>query len=97
MTKIIIKMTYEQAKGIRAFRERESKDAASRLNAITGAGSGPMGLTPDHIRARPEWQVARKESSEKFEALRQFNSFFTKTFAKEYRAERKERGYTKAP
>lgn len=30
--------------------------ASARWGAIPGSGSGPMGITPDHIKRSPEWQ-----------------------------------------
>ena len=47
-----------------------------------------MGLTPDNVRATPEWRAAKAASDTAFQQLRNFNSVYTKTFAKELRKER---------
>jgi len=52
---------------------RRYKDTGRALNAIPGLGSGAMGLTPDSVKARPDYQKAKHESRMAFEALREFN------------------------
>jgi hypothetical protein len=47
-----------------------------------------MGLTPDHVRATPEWRAAKARSKAAFAALQAFNIVFTRMFAKELRAQR---------
>ena len=48
-------------------RERE---AAAALAAFP---RGPMGLTPDSVKASPEWQAAKAAWTEAFSALRAYN------------------------
>lgn len=38
--------------------ELEVQEASNHWRALPGAGAGPMGLTPDSIKASPEWQAA---------------------------------------
>jgi hypothetical protein len=45
-------------------------------------------LTPDHIRARKDWQEAKAASAAAFQRMRTFNGMFVKMFAKEIRAGR---------
>ena len=47
---------------------------------------GPMGLTPDHVSASPEFQQAKRAFDASFRRLRDFNAAFLKKFKKEYRA-----------
>lgn len=37
----------------------EVGSASATLRSIPGIGSGPMGLTPDHVKATAEWKAAR--------------------------------------
>jgi len=49
---------------------------------------GPMGLTPDHVRATPEYKTAKANFDRSFAALRDHNAFMTKNFKKEMKADR---------
>lgn len=51
-----------------------------------GTGSGAMGLTPDHIKATPEFRYARSTSETLKEIGRKFNGAASKRFKKEIRA-----------
>src|SRR4051812_48645006 len=65
-------------------------DAASKtLKAIPEVGSGPMGLTPDHVRLRPEYRAAKQAYEMVWAELRAFNAVFVKQFKKEIAGERK--------
>lgn len=48
---------------------------------------GIMGLTPDAIRARPEWRAATLKLENAFCDLRRFNGMYANRFKKEIRAE----------
>ena len=52
--------------------EAEMYAAGRALNAISGAG--PMGLTPDSVKASPEWKAKRASYDRAFAALRAFNT-----------------------
>lgn len=49
---------------------------------------GPMGLTPDAVRAMPEWQAAKRAFDLAFSHLRSFNAIYVKKFKNELAAER---------
>lgn len=51
-----------------------------------GTGSGPMGLTPDHIKFGAEYRNARNTSETLREIGRRFNGAASKRFKKEIRA-----------
>ena len=84
-------MDYQTAKAYQQQLEQVEKAASDKLNAINGIGTGPLGLTPDSVKSTPEYQQASKEYSAAFQALRNFNGWFTKQFKKEYAADRKAR------
>jgi len=78
-------MTYEEAKAAQNAIEAELKHYQSVLAAFP---RGPMNLTPDAVRALPEWQAAKNGCDSAFARLRKFNAFFVPTFKAELRAER---------
>jgi hypothetical protein len=80
-------MTYEQAKEAGRLLDEAMGAASARLRAIPGHASGPMGLTPDSVRATAEYKTARAESDRAFKKLQDHNWWFCKTFKAEYRAE----------
>lgn len=80
--------TYEEAKAESALVEKEMFEAQAAIDAFP---RGPMGLTPDAVRATPEWRAAKTRVDKAFARLRAFNAVFVKRFAKELRAERDER------
>jgi hypothetical protein len=49
---------------------------------------GPLGLTPDEVKASPEWKTAYSSFNTAFQALRKFNGPYAKRFADELRHER---------
>lgn len=46
-------------------------------------------MTPDHVKAMPEWQQAKKDFDLAFAQLRNFNGWYVKTFRKEIAQEKK--------
>lgn len=64
----------------------------ARLTAASKAmevfPKGAMGLTPDAVKATPEWKKAKAELDRAFKELQRFNAHFVKKFAKELREER---------
>lgn len=82
-------MTYEEAKAARDAIEARLKAASDTLKAIPGIGSGPMGLTPDHIKSSPEYREANRAYLAIHHELRRFNSAFTKQYRREIAAERR--------
>lgn len=79
---------YIVAKAAKAQIEERVTRTSKILRAIPGVGSGPMGLTPDAVRASPEYRIAKAEFDAAFAALQTFNQRFHKAFATEIKAER---------
>ena len=79
--------SYEKAKAQRDALDAEVNSATALLKTFP---SGPTGLTPESVRLTPEYRTANARFQRAFAALRNFNAGFTKTFAKELRAERAE-------
>lgn len=76
---------YQSAKVIRDKLDAEVKHTSEILRAFP---RGPMNLTPDHVRATPEWRAAREASDHALSKLKRFNGVFVKRFGSEIRAER---------
>jgi hypothetical protein len=62
-----------------------SKQASAEINQFP---RGPTGLTPDDVKATPEYQTAKVNSDRTFAALRAHNSFMVKNFKSEMKADR---------
>lgn len=86
---IIHANSFAQLKIEQSRLEAIATDTGKALRALSGGG--PMGLTPDSVRATPEWQAASKAYAQAFYALREFNMANVKKFAKDIRAERRAR------
>jgi hypothetical protein len=80
---------FEAAKAMQARLDREVARSSEAL--LHFPKSGPLGLTPDHVKASPEYQAAKSAFDRAFASLRNFNSTFTAEFANELRAERRAR------
>lgn len=81
-------MTYDDAKKTRDAIQADLSRHSAVLRAFP---TGPMGLTPDAVKATREWRDAKAACDIAFGRLREFNGRFIKSFAKEIRAERRER------
>ncbi len=81
-------MTYQEAKTQNDTLWDAHRAAGKALLAVPGVGSGPMGMTPDHVKQSAEYQAAKRAERESFDKLRAFSGYFVKTFKKEMRAER---------
>lgn len=66
-------MMREIIEAARAELWRRHKECGDAMRAFP---RGPMGLTPDSVRAMPEWQVARAAADKAFAELRAFNTRF---------------------
>lgn len=75
-------VTFEQYLEVNAKLDEMHKD----IVWPEGTGSGPMGLTPEHIRLSPEFRKARSTSETLKEIGRKFNGTASKRFKKEIRA-----------
>jgi len=89
-------MTFAIAKAAQAAIEQEASRAGAVLAAIPGVGTGPMGLTPDAVKASPEYRAAKLAYESAFARLRAFNGSYVKVYASELRAERNARRSSKA-
>lgn len=71
---------------IRDSLDADLKAASENLKTVSGTEKGFMGLTPDHIKATPEWKAARSAFDNAFAKVRYFNGRYVKHFKKEIRA-----------
>jgi hypothetical protein len=76
---------FERAKAKRDILNQEVERHGAVLNKFP---RGHMGLTPDHVKASPEYQAAKAAHGIAFRRLQDFNSSFVKKFSNELRAER---------
>lgn len=60
-------------------REERVATASAELKAIPGVGMGESGLTPDNVKASPEYQEATRRYRVAFAALQDFNKKHAKT------------------
>lgn len=82
-------MSYAIAKVTASLLNSDYTAAIRNFKAIPGVGSGPMGLTPDDVRARPDYRIAKQAVDKAFAELRAFNSMYVKRYRKELATERK--------
>ena len=82
---------FHAAKQSKAMLEYSLDAADKALKAFDKYGKSEMGMTPDFVKAMPEWQQSKKEYDKAFAELRNFNGWYVKTFKKEISAERKEK------
>lgn len=85
---IYYNMNYEEAK-LYGLQLEELNDIHSKV--LNSFEKGIMGITPDYVRETPEYKKAEKDFYKSFAELRNFNSWFLKTYKKEYMKERKNR------
>ena len=80
-------MTYEQYRAIYTALNDAVTIANRTLNTLPGVGSGSMGLTPDAVKATPEYRAA-KTAFDTAKALHDgFAKPFARIFAKQIRAD----------
>jgi hypothetical protein len=53
-------LTFEQAKARQAELIAVCTETSRAWKAVPGAGTGPMGLTPDAVKFGPEYRAARR-------------------------------------
>ena len=80
-------MGYSEAKEHSERLDAEATRLGRALRALSGGG--PMGITPDHVRATPAWRSAKREFDAAFAALRNFNAVFVRRFKREMLQERR--------
>jgi|SRR5580692_5773417 hypothetical protein len=81
--------TYAEAKRVVDAAEAESKAAGKVLDTFPKLANG---LTPDAVKALPEYKAAKARYNAAFAHERAVNTWFVKNFHKEIRAERASRG-----
>ena len=79
---------YATAKALQAPLQARYDAASIVLKAECGTERGPMGLLPDHVKARPSWKAANAEFNAAQDALGRFNGPFFRQFKKELNADR---------
>lgn len=82
-------VTYANAKAAGEALQARVDAAGAALGALSGGG--PMGLTPDDVKASPAWRTAKAAFDQAFARLRRFNAGFVKTYRAEIKAERRAR------
>lgn len=82
-------MSFAIAKVTASLLESDHSTASRNFKSTPGVGSGPMGLTPDDIRARPDYRIAKQAMDKAFAELRAFNAVYVKRYKNELAAERK--------
>jgi hypothetical protein len=82
-------MTFDEAR-LRADELWEKSSATGKaLDDFTSRfEKGPLNLTPDHVKALPEYQKLKAEADVAFAQLRNYNAWYTKKFKKEIYAYR---------
>lgn len=70
---------------IRDALDAEVKAASARLKEVAGPERTPMGITPDSVKATPEWKAARRAFDNAFARSRTFNGRYVKHFKAEIR------------
>lgn len=64
-------------------------DISARIEKFVsdhGGRTGRMGITPDHIKAMPEWKSLYQQWRAAWTAYGEVNAFISKRYAKEHRA-----------
>lgn len=81
--------TYQIAKQSKIVLENALDNADKTLKSFDSYGKTSIGLTPDSVKAMPEWRQAKAAFDRAFAELRAFNGWYMKTFKKEIMQERK--------
>ncbi|WP_234050142.1 MULTISPECIES: hypothetical protein [unclassified Xanthobacter] len=84
-------MTFDEAKALQASIEASVARAGAWLDHLRGDHRTVLGLTPDEVKFSREWQRGKAVYDAAFRRLREFNRMFVKAYARELRAERRER------
>lgn len=84
-------MEYSIQKQVKQSLESEVEKAEKVLKEFDKYGKTDMGLTPDFVKAMPEYKKAKAEFDNAFQVLQKFNQQFVKQFRKEIAKERREK------
>lgn len=82
-------MNYLDAKTYKEALYAKNDKASEALQAFDKLGKSEMGMTPDHVKAMPEWKAAKRAYDVSFAELRAFNGWFMKTSKKEVKEEQR--------
>lgn len=85
-------MNYEEAKAYKLTLEALNNAANDALKGFDKYGKSDMGMTPDFVKAMPEFKAAKLAFDISLNNLRNFNGKFNKVFKKEIAEERKLKG-----
>jgi hypothetical protein len=77
-----------QFKAARARQDQLEAESQRTGRVMDSFPKGTMNMTPDHVRATPEWKAAKAASDQAFQAYRNFNATMLKAFPNELKAER---------
>jgi hypothetical protein len=81
-------MTFAQAKSRADELWERSSVMSKALDAFCDQfPKGPMNLTPDHVRAMPEYVMLKAAADSAFASMRAFNGPYVKKFKKEIYAD----------
>ena len=78
---------YSVARAVYARLDLEAAAASRALRGIAGVGAGAMGLTPDSVKASPEYRRARLAYDSSAATLRDYAKTFMRQHGKQYRAD----------
>ena len=78
---------YAEAKARAVELEAATRQTSAALKALSGGG--PMGLTPDAVKATSEWKDAKHAYDVAFAALRTFNTIYLRRFGREIAQDRR--------
>lgn len=83
--------SFQQAKEKGEAIRSRTKSLTNQLHELVDKHGGPskMGLTPDHVKALPEYKKLKAELDHSIKSEQDFNVAFNKAFKKEITAERK--------
>lgn len=73
---------FNAAKQAKKTLEDDLDSKSKALQSFDSFGKSAMGMTPDHVKAMPEWQKAKLDFDKAFTTLRNFNGWYMKTFKK---------------
>lgn len=76
---------YIAATKYRDYLDAKVRAASDALRNIPGVGSGQLGLTPDAVKATPEYKQASAAYWQAHKNLGAFNQYYTRIYKKEIR------------
>jgi len=96
MATVALKLSFPEAHAMYDRLCQSLEVASVAWRSVPGVGEGRMGLTPDHVKFGAAYQAAKLAYDAAHAELSRFNGWYQKAFAKELRAERRDRWAAKA-